>query len=104
MAFSGGSVSASGSSRMTTVSSGHGMAGGSLLGTVNAVDQADDGRCQEQGAGNDDGIVEDLNEHDAGSFLRAFSMVLLYALIGALYIDKNAKVGVLFLCIFMYMY
>lgn len=104
MAFSGGSVSASGSSRMTTVSSGPGMAGGSLLGTVNTVDQADDGRRQEESAGNDDGIVEDLNEHDVGSFLRAFSMVLLYAFIGALYIDKSAKVGVAFLCSFMYMW
>ena len=34
-------------------------------------------------------------------FLRAVAMVLLYAFIGVLYIDKSAKIGVIFLCNFM---
>ena len=100
----GGPIRTSDSFGAAPMGGGPGVASGMLLGAVDAVDQADDGRCQEQSAGNDDGIVEDLNEHDVGSFLRAFSMVLLYAFIGALYIDKSAKVGVAFLCSFMYMH
>ena len=100
----GGPIRTSDSFGAAPMGGGPGVASGMLLGAVDAVDQADDGRRQEQSAGNNDGIVEDLNEHDAGSFLRAFSMVLLYAFIGVLYIDKNAKVGVAFLCSFVYMY
>lgn len=99
-----GAICASDSSGTAPVGSRFGVALRRFLGAVDAIDQANDGRCQEQSAGNDDGIVEDLNEHDAGSFLRAFSMVSLYAFIGALYIDKGAKIGVAILCNFMYMY
>ena len=70
-----GAICTSDSSGAAPVGSRFGVALRRFLGTVNTVDQANDGRCQEQGAGNDDGIVEDLNEHDAGSFLSAFSMV-----------------------------
>ena len=104
VANSSDAICASGGSGAATVRSRLGVAHGLFLRTIDTVDQANDGRCQEQRAGNNDGIVEDLNEHDAGSFLRAFSMVLLCAFIGVLYIDKNAKVGVLYLCSFMYMY
>lgn len=100
-ANSGDAVCAFGGSGAATVSSGFGVTDGLLLRPINAVDQADDGRCQKQSAGEDNGVVKNLNEHDAGSFLRAFPMVTLYAFIGALYIDKSAKVGAFNLCIFV---
>lgn len=100
-ANSGGAVCAFGGFGAAAVSSGSGVTDGLLLRPINAVDQADDGRCQKQSAGEDNGVVKNLNEHDAGSFLRAFPMVTLYAFIGALYIDKSAKVGAFNLCIFV---
>lgn len=99
----GGPIRTSDSFGTAPMGSGPGMAGGSFLGTVNTVDQADDGRRQKQSAGENDGVVKDLNEHDVGSFLRAFSMVPLYALIGVLYIDKSAKIGALYLYNFICM-
>lgn len=50
------------------VGSGSGVRHRLLLGTVDAVDQADDGRRQEESAGDDDGVVKDLDEHDVGPF------------------------------------
>ena len=100
-AKSSDAVCASGGSGAASVSSGSGVADGFLLRPINAVDQANDGRCQKQCAGEDDGVVKNLDEHDAGSFLRAFPMITLYAFIGALYIDKSAKIGAFNLCIFV---
>lgn len=102
-ANSSDAICASGGSGAATVRSRLGVAHGLFLRAIDTVDQANDGRCQEQGTGNNDGVVKDLNEHDVGSFLRAFSMVLLYAFIGVLYIDKSAKIGVLYLYNFICM-
>lgn len=102
-ANSSDAICASGGSGAATVRSRLGVAHGLFLRTIDTVDQANDGRCQEQGTGNNDGVVKDLNEHDVGSFLRAFSMVLLYAFIGVLYIGESAKIGVLYLYNFICM-
>lgn len=50
------------------VGSGSGVRRRLLLGTVDAVDQANNGCRQEEGAGDNNGIVKDLDEHDVGSF------------------------------------
>lgn len=102
-ANSSDAICASGGSGAATVRSRLGVAHRLFLRAIDTVDQADDGRRQKQSAGENDGVVKDLNEHDVGSFLRAFSMVLLYAFIGVLYIDKSAKIGVLYLYNFICM-
>lgn len=102
-ANSSDAICASGGSGAATVRSRLGVAHGLFLRAIDTVDQADDGRCQKQSAGENDGVVKDLNEHDVSSFLRAFSMVLLYAFIGVLYIDKSAKIGALYLYNFICM-
>lgn len=93
-----GAIFASGCAGLTTVHSGGSPASGFFLRPFKAINQTEDGQGQMRDAGNDNGVVKNRIEHDAGSFLRAFSMITLYAFIGVLYIDENAKVSVSFLC------
>lgn len=102
-ANSSDAICASGGSGAATVRGRLCVAHGLFLRTIDTVDQANDGRRQKQSAGENDGVVKNLNEHDVGSFLRAFSMVPLYAFIGVLYIDKSAKIGALILYNFICM-
>ncbi len=68
MASSGCTVSVTGGFGTAPVGSGSGVWHRSLFGAVNTVDQANNGRRQEEGTGDDDGVVKDLDEHDVGSF------------------------------------
>ena len=70
-------------------------------GVIEVIHQANESGCKGERASNDDGIIKNINKHDASSFSLIFSMVVLYAFIGGLYIDKSAKTGAYILCDFV---
>lgn len=95
---------AAGSLCFARVSRRLGVAHGTFLapgGVIEAIHQANESGCEGERAGNDDGIIKNINKHDASSFSLIFSMVTLYAFIGGLYIDKSAKTGAYILCDFV---
>ena len=106
MAILSCTFAAAGSLCFARVSRRLGVAHGTFLalgGVIEAIHQANESRCKGERAGNDDGIIKNINKHDVSSFSLIFSMVTLYAFIGGLYIDKNAKTGAYILCDFVCM-
>lgn len=106
MAFSGCTIGAAGGFCVVASCNEFSMAHGDLLApvrVVNATNQASKKQRKGECAGNDDCVIKDLNKHVGFPFLIIFFIVVLYAFIGVLYIDKNAKIGGLDLCSFIHM-
>lgn len=96
MAILSCAFTAAGSLCFARVSRRLGVVHGTFLasgGVIEAIHQANESGCKRERAGNDDGIIKNINKHDASSFSLIFSMIALYAFIGGLYIDKSAKTG-----------
>lgn len=106
MAFSGCTIGAAGDFCVVTSCNEFSMAHGGLLApvrTVNATNQASKKQRKGECARNDDCVIKDLNKHVGYPLLIIFFIVVLYAFIGVLYIDKSAKVGGFVLCVFVHM-